>query len=118
MCSCAPAWLQTSSQAQALQKSERLKLTHAVAVRTEHLVGLSDRALDGLALLAILLQLVEVGNQVLNMVLILSHFNLTAHSGAELLLEVREVDVPFTLRVQHVVHQAKDLILAGVNLVL
>ena len=93
------------------------KLTHAVAVGTEHLVGLSDGALDRLALFTVFLKLVKIGDQVLNVVLVLSDFDLTTHPGAKLLLEVRKVNVSLALRVQYVVHQAEDLILAGMDLV-
>ena len=76
-----------------------MELTDGVGVGPEHLVDVGNTLFEGLGLLAVLVQFVEVGNQIVRVNLVLLDLDLVTHAGLDSLLKGGEVDVAFLLRV-------------------
>lgn len=89
-----------------------------IGVRSEHFVNVSDGLLKSGLLLTILLKLLQVGDQIVCIDLILNDINLIAHSGLKSLLESLKINEAFLLRIEHIMHQSHNFLLAREDLVL
>lgn len=110
--------VQEGVRVRGLRSESRRRHKLGINLRLEGLSNFVD-ALSHVALsLPILVQFVLIRNQVRQVKLTLRDIDQTAHIGAELLLEGREIDIAVPIGVEHVLHEERDVTLGGKNLVL
>jgi len=89
-----------------------------VDLRLEGRSNLVDASAKAERALTVLLQLFFVRAQVGQMQLAFRHVHQATHVGSKLLFECRKVDVAIAIRVEHMLHQQRDVRLGCLDLVL